>query len=93
MTEIGRAYGGALYAQSADGSLSDGTGEKGEPFFGEYKRKLENIGERLFTARARELAAQRRSAALAFYQSMLAEVRFSREEGSALLQKCLCDRG
>ena len=86
-------HGGALYAQSADGSLSDGTGEKGETFFGEYKRKLENIGERLFTARARELAAQRRSAALAFYQSMLAEVRFSREEGSALLQKCLCDRG
>ena len=87
-------HGGALYAQSADGSLSDGTGEKGETFFGEYKRKLENIGERLFTARARELAAQRRSAALAFYyQSMLAEVHFSREEGSALLQKCLCDRG
>ena len=51
-------HGGALYAQSADGSLSDGTGEKGETFFGEYKRKLENIGERLFTARARELAAR-----------------------------------
>ena len=80
---------GALYAVRPDGSLADGLGEKGETFFGEYKRKLEGIYCRLFTARAREIARERQAAARAFYQSMLAEVYASREKGRELLQRQL----
>ena len=81
----GRAN-GALYATLPDGSLADGLGEKGETFFGEYRRKLEGIYSRLFTARAREIARERQAAAQAFYGSMLSEVRASRENGRVLLQ-------
>ena len=69
--------------------MADGLGEKGETFFGEYKRKLEGIYCRLFTARAREIARERQAAARAFYQSMLAEVYASREKGRELLQRQL----
>lgn len=80
---------GALYATRPDGSLADGLGEKGETFFGEYKRKLEGIYSRLFTARARAIARERQAAAQAFYKSMLAEVYASREKGRELLHACL----
>ena len=80
---------GALYATRPDGSLADGLGEKGETFFGEYKRKLEGIYSRLFTTRARAIARERQAAAQAFYKSMLAEVYASREKGRELLHACL----
>ena len=82
---------GALYAVRPDGSLADGMGEKGETFFGEYKRKLEGIYCRLFTSRARAIARERQAAAQAFYQSMLSEVYASREKGRELLQTRLTE--
>ena len=82
---------GALYAVRPDGSLADGMGEKGETFFGEYKRKLEGIYCRLFTTRARAIARERQAAAQAFYQSMLSEVYASREKGRELLRSRLTD--
>ena len=82
---------GALYAVRPDGSLADGMGEKGETFFGEYKRKLEGIYCHLFTSRARAIARERQAAAQAFYQSMLSEVYASREKGRELLQTRLTE--
>ena len=78
-----------IYACLADGSISDGTGDKVKTFFGEYKYKLENICERLFTSRGREIARERQKTAKAFYESLLAEVRASRENGCALLEQAL----
>ena len=66
-------------------------GRRGETFFGEYKRKLEGIYSRLFTARARAIARERQAAAQAFYKSMLAEVYASREKGERAFA-CLPDR-
>ncbi len=81
--------GGALYSLTADGAIADRDDVGGETFFGEYRYKLERIGERLLTPRGREIALERRTAAQAFYESMLAEVRASREEAAALLERAL----
>lgn len=66
-----------LYRLRPDGTVSDGAdpGEGGQSFFGEYRYKLENLYGRFYTARAQELAENRRSAAEAFYESLLGEVR------------------
>lgn len=81
-----------IYTCFDDGSISDGTEDKAKTFFGEYKYKLENVCERLFTSRGREIARERQKAAKAFYDSMLAEVRASRKNGRALLEQAL-ERG
>lgn len=64
-----------LYTLRPDGHISDGQGEKAPSFFREYRRKLEGLGDRLYTPRGRALAAQRRAAAAAFYRNLLAEAR------------------
>lgn len=64
-----------LYTLRPDGRISDGRGEKAPSFFREYRRKLEGLGDRLYTSRGRALAAQRRAAAAAFYQNLLDEAR------------------
>lgn len=48
--------------------------------------KLEGLYDKFYTARGAEIAAGRRQAAAAFYDSILREVRESYETGSALLQ-------
>lgn len=64
-----------LYTLRPDGRISDGQGEKTPSFFREYRRKLEGLGDRLYTSRGRAMAAQRRDAAAAFYQNLLDEAR------------------
>ena len=75
-----------LYSLDPAGNVS--RGEAGEPpsFFREYRFKLEKLCDRFFTARGREIAAQRRNAAASFCESLYEEVRTARGSGKALLQ-------
>jgi hypothetical protein len=63
-----------LYTLREDGSVSDGSDDDAPSFFQEYKLKLENIYDRFYTDRAKEIAADRQKSATSFYNSMLSEV-------------------
>ena len=81
-----------LYTRLPDGGVSDGTAE--EPpgchsVLREYKYKLENIYDRFLTRRGGEMARQRRAAAVAIYESILAEAREPYETGSSILRRCI----
>jgi uncharacterized protein len=78
-----------IYSFSDDGSVSDGNGDKEPSFFQEYKFKLEKLYDRFYTKRGNEIAAERRQSAVAFYNSMLKEVRASYEPGNRLLRGIL----
>lgn len=64
-----------LYSLEADGSVSDGSRDSQPSFFREYHFKLKKLYESFHTARARELAAERRATAQAFYENLLREAR------------------
>lgn len=81
--------GDPLYSLNADGSISDGTGDKAPSFFQEYRRKLQNIYDRFFTEKGAEMAKERQKAAEDFYSSIFGEVNGSRENGRAVLDKLL----
>lgn len=68
------ALGAPLYTKRPDGTVSDGTGDVPYSFFREYKFKLENLYDRFYTEKGRELALQRRPAAEAFYNALYSEV-------------------
>ena len=68
------ALGAPLYTKLPDGTVSDGTGDVPYSFFREYKFKLENLYDRFYTRKGRELALQRRPAAEAFYHALYSEV-------------------
>lgn len=67
--------GDPLYTCLQDGSISDGAGTEKPSFFREYKYKLEKLYDRFYTKKAAEIANQRRSAAVSFYNSLLDEVQ------------------
>ena len=64
-----------LYLISHDGEISDGTNDTSSSFFKEYKFKLENVYDKFYTRRGKELASKRHAAARDFYEALLAEVR------------------
>ena len=74
-----------LYSLDAEGKVSDGSGDDTPSFFQEYKYKLENIYDHFFTKCGAKLARMRQAAAVAFYDSMLAEVKASYEAGAERL--------
>lgn len=75
-----------LYTVLPNGQVLDGTDDREPSFFQEYKYKLEGLYDKFYTARGAEIAAGRRQAAVAFYDSLLREVREPYETGSALLR-------
>lgn len=81
-----------LYSLLPDGSVSDGEGDTTPSFFQEYKYKLENIYSKFFTKKAAEMAAERRHAAVDFYNSLLKEVKDSYKNGQACLEKVMTDK-
>lgn len=83
------ALGVPLYTKLSDGTVSDGTGDVPYSFFREYKFKLENLYDRFYTRRGRELALQRRPAAEAFYNSLYNEVAQSCNSAEELLSKSM----
>ena len=81
-----------LYTLLPDGTVSDGTAE--EPagchsVLREYKFKLEKLYDRFLTSKGAEMARQRRAAAVAIYESVLAEAREPYEAGGSILRRCL----
>ncbi|MGI5899202.1 MAG: HD domain-containing protein [Christensenellales bacterium] len=78
-----------IYNVDENGGVLDGSGDESDSFFYEYKRKLENISEKMLTARGREMAIERKPAAAAFYDALLEEVDQGRREGKAVLQNIL----
>lgn len=83
------ALGAPLYTKLSDGSVSDGTGDVPYSFFREYKFKLENLYDRFYTQKGRELALQRRPAAEAFYNSLYNEVNQSSQSIDNLLKEII----
>ncbi len=81
-----------LYTLLPDGTVSDGTAE--EPagchsVLREYKVKLEKIYDRFLTPQGAEMARRRRAAAVAIYESVLAEAREPYEAGGSILRRCI----
>lgn len=72
--QYGGEMGEPLYTLLADGMPSPGSAEEVPSFFQEYKRKLERLYDRFYTARGRELAEGRQKAAEAFRDALWAEV-------------------
>lgn len=64
-----------LYSLDSQGNVLDGTKDDQPSFFQEYKYKLETLYDRFFTHRGMEIAKERKSSAVSFYNSMLHEVR------------------
>lgn len=78
-----------LYVRRKDGSVSDGT-EQGEiSFLQEYKFKLEKLYDRFYTEKGAQMAKIRQSAAVTFYNRLLAEAWEAHENG----QQILTERG
>lgn len=81
-----------LYSLDQAGDVLDGDGDAPPSFFHEYRWKLQNVGGRLYTERARRIAEERRVASEAFYQAMRREVRGVHREGNARLERLLGPR-
>lgn len=78
-----------LYTLLPDGSVSDGTNEEPASFFKEYRYKLEGLYDKFYTAKGAALAKARQPAAVAFYESMLHEVKDSYQDGMERLNELL----
>ena len=70
-----------LYSVLEDGTVSAGEGDTSPSFFQEYKYKLENVYDRFQTAKAADMAEERRHIAAEFYQSLYREVNVSYQNG------------
>ena len=78
-----------LYRHLPDGTISDGTEDIGHSFFREYKFKLEKLYDRFYTEKGAKLAAQRRSIAKSFYESLYQEVNNGYISGQETLKSLL----
>lgn len=78
-----------LYTLRPDGTISDGSGDSAPSFFQEYKFKLEKVYDRFCTASGRKMGEKRRTAAVSFYENLLAEVREPQESGTRQLAQYL----
>ena len=78
-----------LYTRKPDGSISDGREDEDQSFFREYCFKLEKLYDRFYTQRGRELAVQRRTAAVSFYENLYREVSELDERGKKQLEQYL----
>jgi len=74
-----------LYSLLPDGMVSDGTNDEAPSFFQEYKYKLEKLYDRFYTRRGAEIARERQSAAVQFYNSLFCEMCRPYEIGAGLL--------
>lgn len=70
-----------LYLVDNSGNVLDGTEDESSSFFHEYNFKLKNLYSRFYTKRGKEIAKEREASAVAFYNSMLSEVKFAYEGG------------
>ena len=73
-----------LYLIDKDGIVSNGTFDTSPSFMKEYKFKLEKLYSKFYTNRGMEIATERQHSAIAFYESLLNEVRSSYDGKSKL---------
>lgn len=78
-----------LYSVLADGTVSDGEKDTSPSFFQEYKYKLEKIYSGFYTAKASQIAEERRNIAVEFYQSLYREVSSPYQKGREKLNRLL----
>ncbi len=64
-----------LYSLTENGTVSDGSDDPQPSFLQEYRFKLQKLYGRFYTARGAALAAQRQTAAEAFYRQLLREAQ------------------
>ena len=78
-----------LYSVLADGTVSTGEEDTSPSFFQEYKYKLEKIYSGFYTAKATQIAEERRNIAVEFYQNLYREVNSSYQNGREELNRLL----
>lgn len=78
-----------LYSLLPDGTISNGENDTEPSFFHEYKYKLEKIYSNFYTVRGEELAKERQSAAVAFYNDLYREVNSMNQSGRDELERLL----
>lgn len=71
------------------GRISDGREDDAQSFFQEYCFKLEKLYDRFYTETGKQLALQRRGAAVSFYESLYREVSELDERGKNQLESYL----
>lgn len=81
--------GAPLYNLTPEGHVSDGAADTEPSFFHEYKFKLETLYDRFYTRRGKELALQRKQAAVDFYNALLREARQSHDAGKQMLEQLI----
>lgn len=74
-----------LYSVDKNGFVMDGSNDTEETFFQEYKFKLENIYDKFYTIRGSQIAEERKQSAIAFYNSMLKEIKDCYDNGKSQL--------
>jgi len=78
-----------LYSVNSDGNVMDGSNDNETSFFQEYKYKLENIYDKFYTNRGRDIAQERKQSAISFYNSMLVEINECYDNGKNQLTAAL----
>lgn len=79
-----------LYRKNAQGAVLDGR-EEAPSFLHEYKFKLEKLYDRFYTAKGKEMAEERRAAAVSFYESLLEEAQNAHNKGRENLNLLLTE--
>lgn len=78
-----------LYNTDENGNVSDGINDAGPSFLKEYNYKLKNIYDKLYTKRAKEIAEERRNAAVLFYENLLSELSATYENGTRFIKSVI----
>lgn len=78
-----------LYSLDKNGFILDGLNDKNPSFFQEYKYKLEKLYDKFYTKRGTQIAKEREQSAIAFYSSMLKEVKECYQSGISEIENIL----
>lgn len=80
-----------IYSVDEDGNVLDGSNDVEASFLQEYKYKLEKIYDKFYTEHGTMVARKRQEAATKYYNSLLAEVMDTYEQGKSELKKNIDD--
>ncbi len=80
-----------IYSVGEDGNVLDGSNDVEASFLQEYKYKLEKIYDKFYTEHGTMVARKRQEAATKYYNSLLAEITDTYEQGKSELKKNIDD--